>query len=645
MPERNTENLPEIRVLPDDVANKIAAGEVVERPASVVKELVENSIDAGATRIDIEFKNGGKSFIKVSDNGIGMTPNQAVLCLEPHATSKIRSAPDLNKITSYGFRGEAIPSIASVSRFTLKTRPAGSAEGTLVKVVGGQIEESRSCGMAFGTEIVVESLFCSVPARRKFLKSDAVEAGHIVKLCRLYALALPHISFSLAENSRVLFRSEKNPDIIGRVDKIFGREISSKIIPLKKVSSGAMSVEGAVLKPGEFCASTKYVCTYINSRPVDLRAAYYAIKDAYGASIPRGKYAAAFLFINIPPEDVDVNVHPAKREVRLKNEFIVRDFLYENILRTLENFSLMPSGVGKSALKPQYVNQHGVLEFHRGALLEKDQKDGADATNSKAEEKASFICHNPEERKPENAAKLNISKDTFAAEDYSHIPLKSTPAQYEGHAISGNISFQEFIDDGQLQNKDAGGSALANGWEFLAFYREKYILFQTPKALVMMSVPAALKRINYENILKSKQEEHKAASQRLAISPILNLDRASAEFFESALEHFNTCGFDIEPFGKGTYKIRAVPTWLETSPEKFLKDFLEEAQSRNVSIKSRRIERTAFALMAVKRAFGAGIPQTKECALKLLEELFSCSMPMLSPDGKPTCKEIDFPFK
>ncbi len=637
MPEQSTEKLPEIRVLPDDVANKIAAGEVVERPASVVKELVENAIDAGATRIDIEFRNGGKSFIKVADNGLGMTPNQAILCLEPHATSKIKSAPDLNKITSYGFRGEAIPSIASVSRFTLKTRTAGSPEGTLVRVSGGEILENHSCGMAFGTEITVESLFCSVPARRKFLKSDAVEAGHIVKLCRLYALALPHISFSLTENSRVLFRSEKNPDIIGRVDKIFGREISSKIIPLKKVSKGSMSVEGAVLKPGEFCASTKYVCTYINSRPVDLRAAYYAIKDAYGASIPRGKYAAAFLFINIPPEDVDVNVHPAKREVRLKNEFLVRDFLYENILRSLEGFSILPltRATEAASFKPPAPHGGGGAQASAWQNIERGSENP----------KTPAACAGGSGGDFQHLAAAGSTSGGLGGGGDFKPPCASPGAPQADIGAFAKTASQEFAAEKGAFAEGKKGAALANGWEFLAFYREKYILFQTPKALVMMSVSAALKRINYEHILRAQDGGEKAASQRLVIFPILNLDSASAEFFESALENFNACGFDIEPFGRGAYKIRAVPAWLEASPEKFLKDFLEEAQSRSASIKSRRIESAAFALMAVKRAFGAGIPQTKECALKLLDDLFSCSMPMLSPDGRPTCKEIDFPFK
>ncbi|MBQ6534555.1 MAG: DNA mismatch repair endonuclease MutL, partial [Opitutales bacterium] len=326
---------PEIRILPDDVANRIAAGEVVERPAAVAKELIENSIDAGATRIEVEFKRGGKSFVKVSDDGCGMTRQQALTSLEPHATSKIRAPEDLFAISSYGFRGEAIPSIASVSKFRLRTRPESMAFGTEIDVYAGAVNSVRDCGMAAGTEISVENLFCSVPARRKFLKSDNVEASHIIRLCKLYALALPDISFTLVENSRVVFRSESGMDIVGRVGRIFGSDIAEKLFELPEISSRGISVGGAILKAGESFPTGRNICVFINGRPVDCRAAASAVKEAYSPYIPKGRFAAAFLFITLPPETVDVNVHPAKREVRLKNEFEVRDFLFDALSAAL----------------------------------------------------------------------------------------------------------------------------------------------------------------------------------------------------------------------------------------------------------------------------------------------------------------------
>ena len=272
---------PEIRILPDDVANRIAAGEVVERPSAVAKELLENAIDAGATRIEIEFKRGGKSFIKVSDDGCGMTRQQALTCLEPHATSKIRAPEDLFRISSYGFRGEAVPSIASVSKFKIRTRPEAQTFGTEIDVYAGSVNSVRDCGMASGTEIVVENLFCSVPARRKFLKSDNVEASHIIKLCRLYALALPHLAITLIENSRVIFRSERNVGVIERIERIFGGEIAGKLIELPKTESKSAVVSGAILKAGESFPTSRNICAFINGRPVECKTVYSAIKEAY----------------------------------------------------------------------------------------------------------------------------------------------------------------------------------------------------------------------------------------------------------------------------------------------------------------------------------------------------------------------------
>ena len=330
---------PEIKILPDDVANKIAAGEVVERPASVVKELLENSIDAGATRIDIEFKHGGKTFIKVLDNGCGMTRQQALMSLEQHATSKIRSPEDLFSISSYGFRGEAVPSIASVSKFRMRTRPEGESVGTQIDSYASQVLSVKECGMPRGTEILVENLFSGVPARRKFLKSDNVEAGHIARLCRLYALALPNLSLTLVENSKVLFHSEEGFGVIARISKIFGRETAENLIELKESQKYGMKVSGAILVPGESFSTSRNICVFINGRPVECRAVYAAVKEAYSQFVPKGRFAGAFLFIELNPSSIDVNVHPAKREVRLKDELGVKNFIADAIIERLKSFS------------------------------------------------------------------------------------------------------------------------------------------------------------------------------------------------------------------------------------------------------------------------------------------------------------------
>ncbi len=323
-----------IRILPDRVANQIAAGEVVERPASIVKELVENALDAGATRIEIEFRHGGRSHIGITDNGCGMSRDDALLSLERHATSKIREARDLDSVRSFGFRGEALPSIASVSRFTLQTRDAASASGTEILVNGGRVVHVRECGMPVGTRIVVAQLFNSVPARRKFLKSDATEAAHIVHHGRLYALASPQAAFSLVEDGRTVFRSPVCATLEARVGEVFGRQIGAGLLPLEAKEDG-LELRGLISGPGVARATRHEMITFVNRRPVDSRTLAYAVLESYHTLLPKGRYPVAFLFLEIDPAGVDVNVHPAKREVRFRDEVQVRGFTIRTVLAAL----------------------------------------------------------------------------------------------------------------------------------------------------------------------------------------------------------------------------------------------------------------------------------------------------------------------
>ena len=280
--------MPTIRILPDRVANQIAAGEVIERPAAVVKELVENSLDAGATRIEVEFRSGGRAYIRVEDNGAGMTRDDALLSLERHATSKITEAADLDRLTTFGFRGEALPSIASVSRFELQTRGAGDEAGTEILVNGGKFVHVRDCGRPVGTRLVVSHLFNSVPARRKFLKSDATESAHIIHCVRLYALACPQAAFTLIEDGRVIFRSPECATTAERVAEIFGRQIAESLLVIEAAEAG-LRLRGLIGRPGVGRATRHEMITFVNQRPVDSRTLSYALIESYHEAIPKGR--------------------------------------------------------------------------------------------------------------------------------------------------------------------------------------------------------------------------------------------------------------------------------------------------------------------------------------------------------------------
>ena len=317
------------------MANQIAAGEVVERPAAVIKELLENSLDAEARRVTVDFSRGGKAQMIVEDDGKGMTGDEALLSLERHATSKIQLASDLDRISTFGFRGEALPSIASVARFTMQTRPASAPSGTEIAINGGKLVHRRDHGMAPGTRIEVTNLFHPVPARLKFLKSDETEAAHIVRLVRLYAIAHPEVGFLLREDGREIFRSPGNAPLLDRVREIWGRQVAEEVTIMPSFARPGMRLSGLLGKPGVSRGTRQDLVTVANGRPVDSRTMAFALTESYHTLIPKGRYPLAFIFLEMDPAWVDVNVHPAKREVRFRDEAKVRNFLIESVLAVL----------------------------------------------------------------------------------------------------------------------------------------------------------------------------------------------------------------------------------------------------------------------------------------------------------------------
>lgn len=326
-----------IQILTPTVANQIAAGEVVERPAAVAKELLENSLDAGAKRVIIDFSRGGKAYVIIEDDGTGMSPTDALLSLERHATSKIRLAADLDRIATFGFRGEALPSIASVSRFTLQTRATDAASGTEIYINGGKVIHQRDHGMPVGTRIEVANLFHPVPARLKFLKSDETEAAHIIRLVRLYAVAHPEVGFLLKEDGREIFRSPGHVPLLERVRVIWGKQVAEEVSVMPLFEVKGMRITGLLGKPGVSRGTRQDLVTVVNGRPVDSRTMAFATTESYHTLIPKGRYPLAFIFLEINPAWVDVNVHPAKREVRFRDEASVRGFIIQSLLSVLRS--------------------------------------------------------------------------------------------------------------------------------------------------------------------------------------------------------------------------------------------------------------------------------------------------------------------
>ncbi len=645
---------PEIKVLPVDVASRIAAGEVIERPASALKEMLENSIDAGAERVEIDFSRGGKSYIKIADDGCGMTRSQALASLEQHATSKIADADDIFAISTYGFRGEAVPSIASVSKFTMRTRPHSAETGTRIDVEAGRVLEVRECGMPCGTEIFVEDLFCSVPARRKFLKSDNVEASHIVRLCKLYAMALPNLRLRLSEDSREIFSSEGGVGVMERIRAIYGAPMADAMIELPESRARGMSLYGAVLKPGESFATGRGISLFINSRPVDCKAAFLALKDAYAQLVPKGRYPAAFLFLDMNPRDVDVNVHPAKREVRLKDEFDVRDFILGAVSDRLARYSFelregragaVSGGFGGAAAQaggagtvgganlkggssPRFFSESSREPHLGGASAARESGEGLNALPGAGNGNCGGGAGEIE-------ARTDGSGDALSGFLKPALKPEIRPPETFGARVQPRA-----VADSRLSvQARAGGFSPCAGWRLIGFFQRKYALYETEKSLVLMSISAALKRVTYARIMGEGFE--KVSSQKLLIPANLNFERADSECFEANLEAFENCGFEIERFGKNFYKILSVPPWLDfADAENFVRDFVEVAREGGASPRVRSLSAEHFARSAVRRIGAAAFECTSERAFGLLSDLMKCPSHLTSPDGKPTLREL-----
>jgi len=340
--------MPTVEVMPDTLASQVAAGEVIERPASVIKELVENSIDSGAKKIEVEFQRGGIALMRVRDDGCGMSAKDAATSLERHATSKLRSSDDLATISTLGFRGEALPSIASVARFTMATREEDAVEGTEIRVDGGSLVKPRAIGCAVGTSIEVRDLFYNVPARKKFLRAETTEAAHIEHQLRLHALCTPNVGWVLRKDGRVVFDLPATSDRRVRIEAMTGQESGKSLIDVPRWEGRGMVIEGAVLSPEFARRGRKHQFVFLNGRPVEDAVISRALKESFKGALSEGLQPGAWLWLKLDPAEVDVNVHPAKREVRFRNSGQVRVAIMEALA-----VALRPKEVIRTIVNPE----------------------------------------------------------------------------------------------------------------------------------------------------------------------------------------------------------------------------------------------------------------------------------------------------
>ena len=577
-----------VRILSDRVANQIAAGEVIERPAAVVKELVENALDAGATRIEVEFRYGGRALMRIEDNGHGMTRDDALLALERHATSKIAEAADLDRLHTFGFRGEALPSIASVARFELQTRPADRDAGTEILVNGGKFVHVRECGRPVGTRIEVTHLFNSVPARRKFLKTDQTEAAHIVQCVRLYALASPRVAFTLIEDGREIFRSPECTTLVERVEEIFGRQVADAVVPIESSESG-LKLSGLIGRPGVGRATRHEMIVFVNGRPVDSRTLNYALIESYHESLPKGRYPLAFVFFDCDPAAVDVNVHPAKREVRFRSEPQVRSFVIRSVLQRLRELGgpIAPSTTAGPAILPSGLAPLVVPQAVRPAA-------------------APAVWPPPMVRGTER-------------------PAMSPPAPPLPAAPTANPA-------SKIQSLH---------WRFVGLAHVSYALFETEAGLVLLDRRAAHERVWFDRLV-AQFSEGSVPSPRLLLPLPLELDPIAAALLLDRLKFLNGHGFELAEFGRNFFRVEGVPAWMEPADaEPFLRDVLGALRDGRLPEGNLALARAELARLAAAKAVRLpGSPGEVELR-SLLGELFATPTPLTSPSGRPTFIEIN----
>ncbi|NVN90602.1 MAG: DNA mismatch repair endonuclease MutL [Desulfuromonadales bacterium] len=508
-----------IAILPEIITNKIAAGEVVERPASVIKELIENALDADATDIVVEITAGGRRLIKITDNGHGMSREDALLSLERHATSKIRSDSDLDGISTLGFRGEALPSIASVTRFRLATREPGSQEGTEIIVEGGRVKEVKACGMAPGTVITAEQLFFNTPARQKFLRSAETEAGHVGDTLTRMAISRPDVAFACNSDGRELLRVQRS-DLLRRLSQALGKNTSAHLHEIS-FSDNGITINGFVSAPSACRSTTNAMFTYINGRFVRDRVIQHAIMQAYRGVMDRGRYPVVALFLQLLPGEVDVNVHPTKHEVRFRRQAVVHDTLQgalEEVLRGSPWLTHQPS-------PPTAPPAPTTSQAYRERIAAAAQ------------------------------ASLGIARQPAPPR---HYPAGVTESASTGPSRAETPVVREAEASFHPNPAPSVTEGYFSALRIIGQFHAEYLLCQSGDELVIIDQHAASERVAYQR-LRRQFENNAVESQRLLFPETLELSFAEAAAAKRFQNELVSIGLELEPFGGNTVIVTALP--------------------------------------------------------------------------------------
>ena len=597
MPTSADINKPRIRVLSEELANQIAAGEVVERPASVVKELLENSIDAGATLIRIDIEGGGKKKIRIMDNGMGMLPEECRIAFSRHATSKISDFSDLETIHSLGFRGEALPSIASVAKVRCTSARSENQGGKLIVVEGGEFIEEKDFACPQGTTIEVAQLFYSTPARSKFLKSDSTEFSHITQVVTQQALAYPSIQFQLTHNGREVIQTLPSDQIHYRIAELFGAELAKSLVQVKS-SSGDYRLEGYVSSPVFTRSNRSAQYCFINGRFVRDKVVFHATQRGYSHLLPKGQHPALFLYLNMDPKLLDVNVHPSKAEVRFAFQQDVHQFISRGIREALEKNLQVPVEELQSVSKNIPIKTNYEKPFYREAP----------SWVNKSEKVVAFQQGN-----------LSEVLTNMTSSHGFHSTISSSPQQVIGFDKApipvSNLIYSEFEPLGQLNNS--------------------FIIMQGKKGLLVIDQHVAHERILYERFRESAKEK-KIEVQNLLFPLTIEFSPAETELLIFHLDRLKQLGLELETFGKNEFLLRAVPAILKNlDNEKLLRDTIELLpKDGDENILHEKYE-DVLIMMSCRNAIKVNHPLNLDQIRKLISDLEQTSMPFTCPHGRP----------
>ncbi len=598
MPEPEEQN---IHLMSDILASQVAAGEVVERPASVVKELVENSIDAGAHSVRVELRRGGVSLIKVTDDGCGMSKADAALCLQRHATSKLVQVEDLFAIRQLGFRGEALPSIASVSHLTLTTRRAADVEGWRVSAEGGVEAPLMNAGCAPGTEISVSNLFFNTPVRRKFLKSDETEAGHVEHQVRLHALAFPEIRFTYVRDGQMVFDVPATHDLRQRIADFVGRETAAALMRIRPTEAPGVRVSGYLMPISAARRNRRMQYVFLNGRPVEDQIINRAVRDGYGG-FPPGLHPALFLYLEVEPALVDVNVHPAKREVRFRRPAEITLAVMDAVAATL---------AAHARGEPEPASPQPAPE------LQPAREEPPVPAPARAARPAAAPAPRPEPRPT-----LVLKPLVTPRQQELELPPAPAPAP--------------------VPAPDPQAAPLPPHFRHIGTLHNQYAIFENKEGMVLMSPRAARERIIFERLQESNRRP--LESQRLLVPELLELDTRDMGIALEVKPQLEQAGFQLSPFGRNTLRIEAIPAILPLRKvNDFVQDLLRVFTSGEVRLTRARSPFEPFARQLARQyAMQEDVTAYLQNPLPLLASLLECEIPYCSPGGKSTL--LPFPM-